>query len=250
MPPLLHLEPGTRFLQPDLGLTGTLVRVNECSAMVRVDGQERVVEFVGQDGHPREFKCNRTSLVAWSPYVWVKPLGTARHHQPRQNGEAAMATKTKTKTTPKKAATKKTAPAKAKKAAPTKAAKAAAAEKKLSALDAAAKLLADLNQPLNAKEMIETMAARGLWSSPGGKTPEATLYAAIIREIAKKGKDARFKKHDRGQFVANTSTAAAPKAAGKKPATKKAATKKAASKKTAPADGTPGPKAVSELFKI
>ena len=37
---------------------------------------------------------------------------------------------------------------------------------------------------------------------PGGKTPEATLYAAIIREIAAKGTAARFKKHERGVFVA------------------------------------------------
>ncbi|MBY0312671.1 MAG: winged helix-turn-helix domain-containing protein [Phycisphaerales bacterium] len=46
--------------------------------------------------------------------------------------------------------------------------------------------------------------AKGLWKSPGGKTPEATLYAAIIREIAAKGKDARFRKTERGVFVANS----------------------------------------------
>ena len=38
--------------------------------------------------------------------------------------------------------------------------------------------------PMRAKEMIAAMEAKGLWTSPGGKTPEATLYAAIIREIA------------------------------------------------------------------
>jgi hypothetical protein len=43
---------------------------------------------------------------------------------------------------------------------------------------------------------------KGLWTSPGGKTPHATLYASILREINTKGKDARFKKVDRGQFVA------------------------------------------------
>jgi hypothetical protein len=31
--------------------------------------------------------------------------------------------------------------------------------------------------------LIETMAAKKLWTSPGGKTPAATLYSAIIREI-------------------------------------------------------------------
>jgi hypothetical protein len=133
-----------------------------------------------------------------------------------------MAT-TKTKST-KNAATKKATPAKGKKASK----RTPTGERKMSALDAAAKLLGDLNQPLTAKEMIETMAARGLWTSPGGKTPEATLYAAIIREIAKKGTEARFKKHDRGQFVANTITGVASKAkaAGKKPAANKKATAK------------------------
>ncbi len=42
---------------------------------------------------------------------------------------------------------------------------------------------------------------QGLWTSPGGKTPHASLYAAIIREISAKGKDARFAKKERGLFV-------------------------------------------------
>ena len=37
--------------------------------------------------------------------------------------------------------------------------------------------------------------------SPGGKTPAATLYSAILREIQTKGKEARFKKSDRGLFT-------------------------------------------------
>ncbi|MCW5769696.1 MAG: winged helix-turn-helix domain-containing protein [Phycisphaeraceae bacterium] len=78
--------------------------------------------------------------------------------------------------------------------------------KRISALDAAAKVLAESDRPLRAIDMIEVMHAKGLWTSPGGKTPEATLYAAIIREISAKGKDARFKKVDRGMF---TSTPAA-----------------------------------------
>ena len=49
--------------------------------------------------------------------------------------------------------------------------------------------------------MIEVMHAKGLWTSPGGKTPEATLYAAIIREITAKGEKARFTKVDRGMFT-------------------------------------------------
>jgi hypothetical protein len=86
------------------------------------------------------------------------------------------------------------------KSAPAK--KAAAKQaKKLSALDAAAQVLAASKEPMNAKQMIEAMKAKGLWTSPGGATPWATLYSAIIRELATKGKDARFKKADRGKFA-------------------------------------------------
>ncbi len=52
---------------------------------------------------------------------------------------------------------------------------------------------------MGCKDIVEQAIGNGLWS-PGGKTPHATLYAAVIREIAKKGKDARFKKVDRGRF--------------------------------------------------
>lgn len=75
-------------------------------------------------------------------------------------------------------------------------------EKKLSAIDAAAKVLASAKKPMNAKELIEAMTAKALWTSPGGKTPHATLYSALIREIATKGKESRFVKKDRGKFAA------------------------------------------------
>ncbi|GJQ29722.1 MAG: hypothetical protein HBSAPP03_16060 [Phycisphaerae bacterium] len=78
----------------------------------------------------------------------------------------------------------------------------AAKAKKVSCLDAAAQVLAGSKVPMRATEMIAAMEAKGLWKSPGGKTPEATLYAAIIREIAAKGTAARFRKHERGVFVA------------------------------------------------
>jgi hypothetical protein len=73
------------------------------------------------------------------------------------------------------------------------------AGKKLSGLDAAAKVLAEVGGPLNAAEMVQRMLAKGLWKT-SGKTPAATIYAAIIREIATKGKDARFRKTARGKF--------------------------------------------------
>jgi hypothetical protein len=55
---------------------------------------------------------------------------------------------------------------------------------------------------MNAKELIEAMASQGLWSSPGGKTPHATLFSALIREINVKGKESRFVKTERGKFAA------------------------------------------------
>ena len=73
----------------------------------------------------------------------------------------------------------------------------------MSALDAAAKVLSESKQPLRCREMIEQMAAKGYWKSPGGQTPAATLSAAIAREINTQGQDARFKKTDRGLFAAN-----------------------------------------------
>lgn len=75
-------------------------------------------------------------------------------------------------------------------------------EEKLSAIDAAAKLLAETKEPMNCRQMIEGIAAKGYWTSPGGKTPHATLYSAIIREISVKGNEARFTKTERGQFAA------------------------------------------------
>jgi len=115
-----------------------------------------------------------------------------------------------------------------------KSAKDPATPKRMSALDAAAKVLAESDQPLTAKQMIEAMAAKGYWTSPGGQTPHSTLYAAIIREIKVKGAEARFTKTERGLFAVSGETIAKP--TGKK-------TKQ-------PADGTPGPKSVSDLFKI
>ena len=72
--------------------------------------------------------------------------------------------------------------------------------KRLSALDAAAQLLAKRGEAMRTGEMIATMAEQGLWSSPHGKTPAATLYSAILREIEVKGTGARFRKVERGKF--------------------------------------------------
>lgn len=74
-------------------------------------------------------------------------------------------------------------------------------EKRMSGLDAASKVLEERGEPMSAKEMIESAEAKGYWKSPGGKTPHATLYSAIIREIVTKGAEARFRKTERGRFA-------------------------------------------------
>jgi hypothetical protein len=79
----------------------------------------------------------------------------------------------------------------------------AAKPERMSALDAAAKVLQEAaGEPMNAREMVEEMSAKGYWTSPGGKTPQATLTSAIAREIATKGKESRFEKSSRGHFAA------------------------------------------------
>ena len=73
--------------------------------------------------------------------------------------------------------------------------------KRLSLINAAAQILAESSEPMDVKKMVEQVTSKGLWSSPNGKTPHATLYSAIITEIKKKGDEARFTKVERGQFA-------------------------------------------------
>ena len=69
-------------------------------------------------------------------------------------------------------------------------------------LDAAAKVMAEVGKPMSCKAIVERMLSQGLWQTKG-KTPAATIYAAIIRHIAAKGQASRFRKVGRGQFTLN-----------------------------------------------
>jgi hypothetical protein len=84
--------------------------------------------------------------------------------------------------------------------------KKAEGEKKLSALDAAAKLLAETGEAMNTQEMIKRLAERGWWKSANGLTPHATLYSAILRELNAKGAETRFRKTEKGKFKASGNT--------------------------------------------
>jgi hypothetical protein len=113
---------------------------------------------------------------------------------------ATTATKKNTRAAAKPAANKATE-AKAKPAAPK-----AEGKSKLSLLSAAAAVLAESDEPLNCKRMIELAKERGLWTPGAGKTPEQTLYSAIMREIKDKGDAARFRKSPlRGHYLSPVS---------------------------------------------
>jgi hypothetical protein len=85
-------------------------------------------------------------------------------------------------------------------------------EKKMSGLDSAAKVLAEAGEPLQCGEVAKRTLEAGLWKT-SGKTPAATLHAAIIREIKAKGKESRFRKTGRGLFAAATKRSAPTTAA-------------------------------------
>jgi len=75
----------------------------------------------------------------------------------------------------------------------------ASGERRPSGLDAAAKVLEEAGEALSCKAIVERAFEKGYWKS-GGKTPHATVYSAILREIQKKGEQARFRKAARGRF--------------------------------------------------
>ena len=102
----------------------------------------------------------------------------------------------------KKTRAKGPAPSTSERVSPPAAAKTAkAAPSQSSALDAAARVLRESGKPMTCPELIEHMAAKGYWTSPKGKTPASTLYAAIAREVKLKGTASRFIKTGPGRFA-------------------------------------------------
>lgn len=79
----------------------------------------------------------------------------------------------------------------------TKATKAATFGKKMSQLEAAVVVLGEASEPMTCKQMVDAMTEQGLWSSDA-PTPAATLYSAILRDMAKP--EPRIKKAGRGLF--------------------------------------------------
>ena len=197
------LVPGWRFAVPELGLSGLLLKANECRAVVRLDRPVETVEFTDPDGQRREFVRRRSHETCWSPGTMVVPLKREEMEMSKKNGTPGPA-------------------------------------KKLSQIDAALKVLAEQSTAMTCKQMVEAMSSKGYWTSPGGATPHATLYSAILREIQKKGSEARFAKAEKGFTLAGTVVPVEKPAAEPKPAKpeKSKADKPAkpkAAKKTKPA---------------
>src|SRR5262249_47426771 len=115
--------------------------------------------------------------------------------QPATERSHAMTAKNTSKKPPDKKKSTKAKPQRAQKAA------GATTPKKLSALNAAVRVLEETKQAMSCPELIGVMATKGYWTSPGGKTPAATLYSSMLRELQTKGKEARFKKIERGKFA-------------------------------------------------
>jgi hypothetical protein len=231
---LQNLKAGTPFRLQGTLITGTLIDCNECSAKVRLSG--RPVDF--DTSEPCEVLRAVTSLAKstiWSPATVVETMtDDAAATSPAADSEPTCETcgavtdrdhigpicpacseandedePMKTVTKAKKAPKAKLAPA-AKAAKPVKAVKPAPADPKkdhpkpkakagMSLLDAAADVLSD-GKPRNCEQIISEVLSRKLWNT-SGKTPAATLYSAMHREITKPDGNSRFQRTDHaGQF--------------------------------------------------
>lgn len=79
----------------------------------------------------------------------------------------------------------------------------AKAPKAMSGLDAAALVLSEAKTGMTAKAIVEAIKELGLADGLKGLTPHATIYAAMITEISKKGEKSRFARGSaKGLFVA------------------------------------------------
>jgi hypothetical protein len=139
-------------------------------------------------------------IADFAPEENVTVLG---HEDGKKKGEPT-AKVPKSKKPPKGAAKKPAAEKADVKPKTEKKAKTNAADKRLSTINAAHKVLADTGKAMNCQELIAAMTEKGLWTSPGGLTPAATLYSAILRELKAKGAESRFRKVEKGKFAAKT----------------------------------------------
>ena len=147
------LRIGSRVRCTDDGVTGRIVWANGVSVKIKWDDGEQVTSPEGETMTPEP-----------AAPVAATPAETPEATEPTTSVADADTAQTTATETPAEV------PAKP--------------DKKMSCLDAAAKVLAEAGQPMTTQEMIDAMSTKGYWSSPGGKTPSATLYSAILRELS------------------------------------------------------------------
>ena len=119
----------------------------------------------------------------------------------KKNNAPAKGMKTATaKPAAQKPAAPKAEPANAEpaKAAPVKAAD--CEKPRLSLLKAAVAVLQESDEAMNTKQLVEEAKAKGLWTPGSGKTPEQTLYSAILREMKRNGDSSTFVLAAKGHF--------------------------------------------------
>ena len=68
-------------------------------------------------------------------------------------------------------------------------------------MSAAIQVLTESTQPLTCNEMIHRMATTGMWSNPRDRTPEHSLYAALVRFMARQGVHCPIRKTGEGRFL-------------------------------------------------
>jgi len=79
----------------------------------------------------------------------------------------------------------------------------AGAPRKPGLLTLAANLLAENGRSMGCKAIVQELDERGLWSPGIGKTPDASLHAAISTEIKTRGDQSRFIRAGKGLFAAS-----------------------------------------------
>ncbi len=206
------LRIGSQVRCTDDGVTGRIVWANGVSVKIKWDDGDQVtwrrdslatrpieiLEAEGADSQP----VTPTTPPADESEPTTQNVATIAH-------EATLGQQTTNESTSSEPTTEQPAapaPATAASEAPLDAPKArrkkssAPKAKKMSCLDAAARVLAEAGRPMTTQEMIDAMGAKGYWSSPGGKTPSATLYSALLRELGK-GDQSRFVRTERGKFA-------------------------------------------------
>ena len=155
---------------------------------------------------PAKGKTNTTSAKAAIPAKATSKA--AKPPAAKAKSTAKPTDKPADKATAPKAAQAKPAPAKAEPpkatAKPAAAKPADGAKPKLSLLKAAEAVLKTSDEALNTKRMVELAKEKGLWTPGSGKTPEQTLYSAILREMKKHGDASTFVLVAKGHFKLRT----------------------------------------------